>query len=249
MAAVARRRLSEGLGRTLSAETAGLLGRSGHEQLPPPALLTVDDHRFARQLTRADKTTIIAAHAEPGRRARVYWLVIWPRLDGWVFPVASISCGASRKALTWLPVLSRLLAVGPPTVGLETLLESAYFLLRSRSRRMCAWRIWCGLTFELRRARRQTPTGRGRTIYTMTWSGQAVAAVARRRLSEGLGVISSSSFQTVEAERMDLYCLRSHISTQFSPEGSHAKIQTRCSVRRLVASDRNPQSPIDRGQP
>jgi len=46
----------------------------------------------------------------------------------------------------------------------------------------------CGLTFELRRARRQTPAGRGRTIYTMTWSGQTVAAVARRRLSEGLGL-------------------------------------------------------------
>ena len=43
------------------------------------------------------------------------------------------------------------------------------------------------LTFELRRPRRQTPLGRGRTIYTRAWSGQAVAAVAGRRLSEGLG--------------------------------------------------------------
>jgi len=37
-----------------------------------------------------------------------------------------------------------------------------------------------GLTFELSRALRQTPTGRGRTMTTMAWSGQAVAAVARR---------------------------------------------------------------------
>jgi hypothetical protein len=37
-----------------------------------------------------------------------------------------------------------------------------------------------GLTFELSRARRQTPTGRGRTMTTVAWSGQAVAAVARR---------------------------------------------------------------------
>jgi hypothetical protein len=37
-----------------------------------------------------------------------------------------------------------------------------------------------GRTFELSRARRQTPTGRGRTMTTMAWSGQAVAAVARR---------------------------------------------------------------------
>ncbi len=44
-----------------------------------------------------------------------------------------------------------------------------------------------GLTFELRRPRRRTPTGRGRTIYTKAWSGQAVGAVAGRRLSEGLG--------------------------------------------------------------
>jgi hypothetical protein len=44
------------------------------------------------------------------------------------------------------------------------------------------WRFLCALTFELRRPWRQTPTGRGRTIYTMAWSGQAVAAVAGRRL-------------------------------------------------------------------
>lgn len=36
------------------------------------------------------------------------------------------------------------------------------------------------LTFELSRALRQVPTGRGRTMTTMAWSGQAVAAVARR---------------------------------------------------------------------
>ncbi len=39
-----------------------------------------------------------------------------------------------------------------------------------------------GLTFELSRPWRQTPTGRGRTISTTAWSGQAVAAVAGRRL-------------------------------------------------------------------
>ncbi len=44
----------------------------------------------------------------------------------------------------------------------------------------------CGLTFELRRDRMQTPTGRGRTIPNVTWSGQAVAAVGRRRLERGV---------------------------------------------------------------
>jgi len=38
----------------------------------------------------------------------------------------------------------------------------------------------CGLTFELSCARRQTTTGRGRTMTTMAWSGQALAAVARQ---------------------------------------------------------------------
>jgi hypothetical protein len=37
-----------------------------------------------------------------------------------------------------------------------------------------------GLTFELSCARRLTPTGRGRTMTTVAWSGQAVAVVARR---------------------------------------------------------------------
>ena len=32
------------------------------------------------------------------------------------------------------------------------------------------------------------PAGRGRMIFTAAWSGQTVAAVAGRRLSEGLGV-------------------------------------------------------------
>ena len=36
------------------------------------------------------------------------------------------------------------------------------------------------LTFELSRERRQPMTGRGRTMTTMAWSGQALAAVARR---------------------------------------------------------------------
>jgi len=45
-----------------------------------------------------------------------------------------------------------------------------------------------GLTFELSRPWRQTPAGRGRTISTMAWSGQTAAAVAGRRLSEGLGL-------------------------------------------------------------
>ena len=37
-----------------------------------------------------------------------------------------------------------------------------------------------GLTFELSRARRQAPLGRGRKMYSVPWSGQAVPAVARR---------------------------------------------------------------------
>jgi hypothetical protein len=37
---------------------------------------------------------------------------------------------------------------------------------------------------------RQTPAGRGRMIFTPAWSGQAVAAVVGRRLSELLGGIS-----------------------------------------------------------
>jgi hypothetical protein len=44
----------------------------------------------------------------------------------------------------------------------------------------------CGRTFELSRPRRRAPLGRGRTIYTMAWSGQAVAAVAGRRLERGV---------------------------------------------------------------
>ena len=36
------------------------------------------------------------------------------------------------------------------------------------------------LTFELSCAWRQSPTGRGRTMFTVAWSGQAVAAVARQ---------------------------------------------------------------------
>ena len=51
----------------------------------------------------------------------------------------------------------------------------------------CEVRVLRGLTFELSRPWRRTPAGRGRTIYTMAWSGQTVAAVAGRRLSEGLG--------------------------------------------------------------
>jgi hypothetical protein len=51
-----------------------------------------------------------------------------------------------------------------------------------------------GLTFELTGLRRQTPTGRGRTIYRMAWSGQAVAAVAGRRLERGgWGAVASET--------------------------------------------------------
>jgi len=43
-----------------------------------------------------------------------------------------------------------------------------------------------GLTFELTGLRRQTPTGRGRTMLTMAWSGQAVAAVAGPVVERGV---------------------------------------------------------------
>ncbi len=56
----------------------------------------------------------------------------------------------------------------------------------SRLRELRQWRFLCALTFELRRPRRQTPLGRGRTITDMAWSGQAVAAVAGRRLERGV---------------------------------------------------------------
>ena len=46
--------------------------------------------------------------------------------------------------------------------------------------------VWCCLTFELSRPRRQTPAGRGRMIFTEAWSGQTVAAVAGRRLERGV---------------------------------------------------------------
>ncbi len=46
------------------------------------------------------------------------------------------------------------------------------------------------LTFELSRLRRQAPAGDGRTIPTLAWSRQTVAAVAGRRLSEGLALTS-----------------------------------------------------------
>ena len=44
----------------------------------------------------------------------------------------------------------------------------------------------CCRTFELSRPWRQTPAGRARTIFTMAWSGQTVAAVAGRRLERGV---------------------------------------------------------------
>jgi hypothetical protein len=37
-----------------------------------------------------------------------------------------------------------------------------------------------GLTLELSRPRRQAPTGRGRTMIAMAWSGQAAPAIAGR---------------------------------------------------------------------
>ena len=67
-----------------------------------------------------------------------------------------------------------------------------------RPTRQCHWRsrrrlvddrravASCGLTFELSRPWRQTPAGRARTICTMAWSGQTVAAVAGRRLERGV---------------------------------------------------------------
>ncbi len=44
----------------------------------------------------------------------------------------------------------------------------------------------CGLTFELSRPWRRTPAGHARTIPTLAWSGQTVAAVAGRRLERGV---------------------------------------------------------------
>ncbi len=46
--------------------------------------------------------------------------------------------------------------------------------------------LLCGLTFELSRPRRRTPAGHARTIPTLAWSGQTVAAVAGRRLERGV---------------------------------------------------------------
>jgi len=46
--------------------------------------------------------------------------------------------------------------------------------------------VSCGLTFELTGPWRQTPTGRGRTISNMAWSGQAVAAGAGLVVERGV---------------------------------------------------------------
>ena len=64
----------------------------------------------------------------------------------------------------------------------------------------------CGLTFELSRPWRQTPAGRGRTIYTMAWSGQTVAAVAGRRLERGVRPQLHSGQSVNSCKALDTCC-------------------------------------------
>jgi hypothetical protein len=86
------------------------------------------------------------------------------------------------------PVLARAAANRPERVA-SPACEASTVWLETR----IAWGVrsaqpvvWCGLTFELSRPWRQTPAGHGRTISTLTWSGQTVAAVAGRRLERGV---------------------------------------------------------------
>ena len=74
-----------------------------------------------------------------------------------------------------------------------------------------------GLTFELSRALRQAPLGRGRTMYNVPWSGQAAPAVAgrlQRRVRRHFGVAGYTAF------------VRTHCSHCFAVTGESATMTT-----------------------
>jgi hypothetical protein len=56
----------------------------------------------------------------------------------------------------------------------------------------------CGLTFELSRPAEADAGWRRKDVPTLAWSRQTVAAVAGRRLSEGLGVTFGGSSLVAE---------------------------------------------------